>query len=115
MLEISVHTCLPIHWSPQSVGLDQADKGEYDDYVEWCIEHEDDNELIQELVSGLEIHGFTEDSEGPASGEEMDGDAGVGGSEEGESEEEMLESFPSIAMTMKQVTQGHLKDLINRG
>ena len=86
-------------------------EGDFDDYVEWCIEHENDTDLIQELVSGLQAQGLSDDmTDEEETGEGMDEEDNG----QAEAEEEMFESFPSMAKTMQEVTKGLLKDL-NRG
>ncbi len=94
----------------QDVGLEFAD-GDLSEYLDWCLENEQNTELIQELVGKLKAQGLNDDmTDERETGEEMDdeGDDRLRALEE----EEM--SFPSMAKTMQEVTQGLLKDL-NRG
>ncbi|XP_072028229.1 E3 ubiquitin-protein ligase rnf213-alpha-like [Amphiura filiformis] len=94
----------------QAVGLEHTDD-DLDEYLDWCVDNDENTELIQELVTGLQAQGLrlSDDmTDEVATGEEMDDDDLSRLAEE----EEM--SFPSMAKTMQEVTEELLRD-INRG
>ncbi|XP_072028224.1 E3 ubiquitin-protein ligase rnf213-alpha-like [Amphiura filiformis] len=95
----------------EAVGLEYADGG-LEEYLDWCLQNEQNAELIQELVTGLQAQGIrlSDDMTDEATiGKEMDYDDDISRLAE---EEEM--SFPSMALSVHELTESLLRE-INRG
>ncbi|XP_072029083.1 E3 ubiquitin-protein ligase rnf213-alpha-like [Amphiura filiformis] len=95
----------------EAVGLEYADGG-LEEYLDWCLQNEQNAELIQELVTGLQAQGIrlSDDMTDEATiGKEMDYDDDISRLA---AEEEM--SFPSMALSVHELTESLLRD-VNRG